>query len=120
MAFGRWDVDARFRIEDDLIADRDLAARRSFKARDHAESGGFATARRTQEGDEGVVFHDQVEVIDGVEAAVAFANVLQYDLWHNYFPPMPLSSDAPVRIFVKKLTKRMTTMMMRLMPFESP
>jgi hypothetical protein len=53
-------------IVDEAVADVDFAGGDLFEARDHAERGGLAAARRPDEHHEFLVFDDQVGALDGV------------------------------------------------------
>ena len=70
---------------DGLAAQIDLALVRAFKARDHAQRGGFAAAGGAKQGDEGTGLHLQRHVVHGIKflaglgVIVNFGNMIQFD-----------------------------------------
>ena len=75
LSFVGRDIDALIRIEDDAVTDFNLAFGRCLEACDHTEDGGFSTAGRTQQGDEGIVRDIETEVIDTEIVFPAFGDV---------------------------------------------
>ena len=69
------DVDALLAVKDHLVTDGDAAAGGGLQAGDHTQGSGLAAAGGTQQGDEGVVFNDQVQVVYGVEFAPTLGHV---------------------------------------------
>ena len=68
-------IDALIRIEDDAVTDFNLSFGRGLEARNHTEDGGFSTAGRAQQGDEGIVRDIETEVIDTEIVFPAFGDV---------------------------------------------
>src|SRR5689334_32535 len=60
---------------DVLFGNSDLTTRGFFKARDHAEGGGFAAAAGAKEGDKFPTFDLEVEILDSRKGAKFFADV---------------------------------------------
>ena len=69
------DVDTQLAVKDHLVADGDASAGGSLQTGDHTQGGGLAAAGGAQQGDEGVVLNDQVQVVYGVELAPALGHV---------------------------------------------
>ena len=70
------DVDAQVRVKDHLVADGDAPAGGGLQPGDHAQGGSLAAAGGAQQGDEGVILDDQVQVVHGIELAPALGHVL--------------------------------------------
>ena len=68
-------IDSLIRIEDDAVADFDLPFGRRLEARNHTKDGGFSTAGRPQQRDEGIVRDIETEVIDTEIVFPAFGDV---------------------------------------------
>ena len=75
LSFVGRDIDALIRIEDDAVTDFDLTLGRRLEARNHTKDGGFSTAGRTQQRDEGIVRDIETEVIDTEIVFPAFGDV---------------------------------------------
>ena len=75
LSFVGRDIDALIRIEDDAVTDFNLSFGRCLEACDHTKDGGFSTAGRTQQGDEGIVRDIETEVIDTEIVFPAFGDV---------------------------------------------
>ena len=69
------DIDAQLTVEDHLVADGDPPAGGGLQPGDHPQGGGFAAAGGAQQGDEGIVLNDQVQVVHGVELAPALGHM---------------------------------------------
>ena len=70
------DVDAHLTVKHYLVADGDAAAGRGLQPGDHPQGGGLAAAGGAQQGDEGVVSDDQVQVVYGVKFVPTLGYVL--------------------------------------------
>ena len=75
LSFVGRNIDAFIRIEDDAVTDFDLPLGRRLEACDHTKDGGFSTAGRTQQRDEGIVRDIETEVIDTEIVFPAFGDV---------------------------------------------
>ena len=69
------DIDARFAVEHDLVADGDAAGGGRFQTRDHTQGGGLAAAGGAEQGDKSVVLDDEVQILHGVEFAPTLGNM---------------------------------------------
>ena len=69
------DVDTKGAVKHHLIADGNTAAGGGLQAGDHAQDGGLSAAGGAKQGDEGVVFYDQVQIVHPVELAPALRHM---------------------------------------------
>ena len=77
------DVDAQAAVKHHLVANGDAPAGGGFQTGNHPQRGGFAAAGGTQQGDECVIFNDQIQVVHGIELAPVLGHVLQSDFRHG-------------------------------------
>jgi hypothetical protein len=75
-----------FALVHHLVGNQQIAARNVFEPGDHAQSGGFAAARRADKDDEFAVFNSEVDAMDGPRPAIFLDQSLKFDLGHQAVP----------------------------------
>ena len=73
----------RRHVVDDLAVDQKIATGDLLEAGDHAQQGGFAATRRSDKDDELPILDREIDALDDVDGAVAFAHVLQCHGGHD-------------------------------------
>ena len=90
---------ARRQVIDQAIADADLAAAHVLEARDHAQGGRLAAARRADQHDELAVADRDVDAVHDLELAERLADAADLDLCHAPAPPVCVRSILEARAF---------------------
>ena len=77
-------------IGDVLAVEDHLPRIRLFKAADDPEGCGLSAAGRAQKGDEGILLHRQVQVVQHHGIVKGLGNIYQIDQWvfHHSNPPV--------------------------------
>ena len=76
-----------------VAADQDVARANRFKARDHAQQGGFATARRAHDHNEFAIFDFDIDPVDHICRAKAFFDIDECDRRHGLFLAVDKAAD---------------------------
>ena len=66
------------------VSDEHVAAGGILKTGDHPQGGGLAAAGGAQQGDERVIFNDQIQVVHTIELAPALGDMFKFDFRHSF------------------------------------
>ncbi|MDT4875493.1 hypothetical protein FQZ97_1108650 [compost metagenome] len=80
-------------VVDDLATDGDLARGDILEASDHAQQSGLAASGRTDQHHKLAIAHFERNVVKDADAAIALADMLEFDFRHGR-PPSHCNSKA--------------------------